>query len=643
METLHSGVILKLLEDMGIEERTVTDDCDVCKKPALLQIRSIIPVLAEGDLWPKQGFFMKVSDATHAMYVSLSQEEDEMVLCNKLQLGQFIYVEKLEVAYPVPVLKGVRPIPGRQPCDGDPKDLVGIDIMEKFGGASKLLMQDRNSVKKMSRERARSISPHRVPSGDRRASLGGQNCGIRAPDVEKEGFGRGYSRDQSSIVDKESGSDCLTSSCSLESHSRRRSWCGIAKTRSREIPDAAVVKHEIIPLRHSPNCYVSPVCPARYNSNDINSNTRTSIKDSSPSPKPVQSPKGNRNSSLARTSKEPLTEAGTRASSNNKKWEETDMLWDSLASSLVEQGKEVLRQRDVALLAAVEALQEAAATERLLRCLSSFSELQLAKEDDQQPCINKFFKLQDYMAQCRAIVHSLRNISPLRTDDSDLSSPGAMREAVKLAVDRKRNATTWVKAAVASDLVPLSASRTKNVSAEAKIAAKSSNKPSQVAKLKGTSTIRKRRNICEFYSGLAAEKEALPDWVRGSTLGTARNLAQALQDECKTWFLAYVEKYLDRFKNKCLLRVRDRQVAESMCQIKRLNDWLDMMEKEGGSDNFTLESSKLEAYGRLRNKIYGVLLKHVERTAMVLENMSATAEGWNSAGCSISLASTQEE
>lgn len=245
MGRLHSGVILKLLEDMGIEEKTVIDGCDYGKnKHALLQIRSIIPVLAEGDLWPKQGFFIKVSDLTHAIYVSLHQEEDEMVLCNKLQLGQLIYVEKLEVAYPVPMLKGVRPISGRQPFDGDPKDLIGIDIVEKICGTSKLLIQDRTDVKKKPRERGY--------SKERRASIGGQNCKIRTGDVNiNEAFDKGYSRKKPVFSHKDKDSDGLTSL----SRRRRRSWCGTAKTRSWEIP--ADSKHEINPFCHSSNSHVS--------------------------------------------------------------------------------------------------------------------------------------------------------------------------------------------------------------------------------------------------------------------------------------------------------------------------------------------------------------------------------------------------
>lgn len=119
MGELSSGVLLKLLKEMEGKE----NESDDCRKPVLLQVRSIIPVLAEGDnLWPNQGFFLKVSDSSRAAYVSLPEEQGDMVLCNRLQLGQFIYVEKLEAAYPVPMLKGMKPVPGRHPCTGDPKD-----------------------------------------------------------------------------------------------------------------------------------------------------------------------------------------------------------------------------------------------------------------------------------------------------------------------------------------------------------------------------------------------------------------------------------------------------------------------------------------------------------------------------------------
>ncbi|TYI33777.1 hypothetical protein ES332_A04G158100v1 [Gossypium tomentosum] len=543
---------------MGVQEKTVIDDNDGdCKEPAaLLQIVCIIPVLSESDdLWPKQGFFIKI--------------------------GQFIYVEKLESAYPVPLLKGLRLIPGRQPFDRDPKHLVGNNIMDAFSQTSSPLLIQRRT------ERARSISPCTVPLRDRRASTGRQNCRTKTNGLNIQGFDMGYSRKKQDL----NGSGCS-----------RRSWCETAK-------GSTVVKHEIIHVCHTPNSHDSAFRSAGFVSfHDDNSNTRLRTKDVGQFSKPVKNTSKSWNSSSARTSKEPLTDSRKKASSNNKIWAETEMLWDTLPSSLVKLGKEVLRQRDVSLLAAVDALQEAAAIERLLKCLSKFSELRLAKEDDQQPSINKFFKLHDYLTQCRGIVQSLTHTSSQRMADSDLNSPGYTKEALKLAVDRWRNATSWVKAAVASDLIPLSA--------EGKNEAKATKKPSQITMLRGSYSITRQRNNGEFHSGFAAEKKNIPEWEKGSTLNIARNLADSLQDECKTWFLGYIENYLDGFDNERLSKVPHGQVAESMCRIKRLNDFLDMM--EGSNGKSTPESPEFVAYGRVRNKIYEVLLKHVERTAMVL-------------------------
>ncbi|KAK4378503.1 hypothetical protein RND71_000365 [Anisodus tanguticus] len=88
------------------------------RKPALSQIRSIIPVLEEFNLLPNRGFYLKLSDASHAIYVTLPQDQNELILGNKLKLGQFIYAQKLEDAEPFPLLKDFTPLPGRRPCDG---------------------------------------------------------------------------------------------------------------------------------------------------------------------------------------------------------------------------------------------------------------------------------------------------------------------------------------------------------------------------------------------------------------------------------------------------------------------------------------------------------------------------------------------
>jgi hypothetical protein len=75
--------------------------------------------------------------------------------------------------------------------------------------------------------------------------------------------------------------------------------------------------------------------------------------------------------------------------------------------------------------------------------------------------------------------------------------------------------------------------------------------------------------------------------------------------------LSNLEEYLDWVSSKTNSRKSDSQVAEMMFMIKRVNDWVDNVRRKDGS---TLKDSELEACGRVRNKIYEILLKHVERT-----------------------------
>lgn len=119
MATLVPGVLLKLLQHMNTDVKVAGEH-----RSSLLQVVSIVPALAGGELFPNQGFYLKVSDSSHATYVSLPDEHDDLILSDKLQLGQFIHVERLQAATPVPILRGVRPVPGRHPCVGSPEDLV---------------------------------------------------------------------------------------------------------------------------------------------------------------------------------------------------------------------------------------------------------------------------------------------------------------------------------------------------------------------------------------------------------------------------------------------------------------------------------------------------------------------------------------
>ncbi|CAN5965344.1 unnamed protein product, partial [Sphagnum jensenii] len=131
MASLTPGVLLKLLQYMNSDVKVTGEH-----RSALLQVISIVPALAGSELWPNQGFYIKVSDSSHATYVSLAEEHDDLILSDKLQLGQFIHVDRLEAGSPVPLLRGVRPLAGRHPCVGTPEDLIATILTERLSGSS---------------------------------------------------------------------------------------------------------------------------------------------------------------------------------------------------------------------------------------------------------------------------------------------------------------------------------------------------------------------------------------------------------------------------------------------------------------------------------------------------------------------------
>ncbi|KAG2288344.1 hypothetical protein Bca52824_047948 [Brassica carinata] len=76
MANLVPGVLLK---HMNTDAKIAENTCP------LLQVVSIAPALAGGELFPNQGFYLKVSDSSHATY-ALPDEHDDLILSDKLHL-----------------------------------------------------------------------------------------------------------------------------------------------------------------------------------------------------------------------------------------------------------------------------------------------------------------------------------------------------------------------------------------------------------------------------------------------------------------------------------------------------------------------------------------------------------------------------
>ncbi|CAN8304329.1 unnamed protein product [Cochlearia groenlandica] len=111
MASLAPGILQKLMEGMKTGVKPTGEH-----RSSLLQVTDIVPIdLDDKNLLPKQGFFIKISDSSHSIYATLPSDQDDVVLSDKIQLGQLIYVDRLDPGTPVPIIRGVKPIPGRHP------------------------------------------------------------------------------------------------------------------------------------------------------------------------------------------------------------------------------------------------------------------------------------------------------------------------------------------------------------------------------------------------------------------------------------------------------------------------------------------------------------------------------------------------
>ncbi|MCD7459972.1 hypothetical protein HAX54_042465 [Datura stramonium] len=121
MATLTPGILLKLLQSMNTGARVTGDH-----RTPLLQVIGIVPALSNYDsLWPNNGFYVQLSDSLNSTYVSLSERDTDLILTNRLQLGQFVHVDRFYFdSPPVPRAVNIRSIAGRHGFIGSPEPLA---------------------------------------------------------------------------------------------------------------------------------------------------------------------------------------------------------------------------------------------------------------------------------------------------------------------------------------------------------------------------------------------------------------------------------------------------------------------------------------------------------------------------------------
>lgn len=224
-------------------------------------------------------------------------------------------------------------------------------------------------------------------------------------------------------------------------------------------------------------------------------------------------------------------------------------------------------------------------------------------QHNQQLPIGEFLSFQDELSKSKLIIQSLPTEKPEHCKSN----------TVKTGNERREKATQWIKTALATDLKPVSLS---------------ASKPTQSPGKKGLTLIAQEidnneDNTSVRDSGSGERKERLS---RASS-----ELRNWLKEEGRSWYLSRVEKYLDEISNGTKWReMNSQQVGETMYQIKRVSDWLDAIIKSDKEEEdeevvmMMMTESETEACGRVRNKIYRILLKHVETTSLLTHQRSTS-------------------
>ncbi|CAA6667738.1 unnamed protein product [Spirodela intermedia] len=312
MASLVPGIVLKLLQHMNTDVKIAGEH-----RSSLLQVISIVPALAGGELFPKQGFYLKVSDSSHATYVSLPDEQDDLILCDKIRLGQFIYVDRLEAASPVPILRGVRPVPGRHQCIGSPEDIVATRSLSFL--TPDVLQATSNG--------------HRIDSAD---------MGSEKEKIKSERLNIG-------VKEREKKADHLTRSSSSLSQ-----WT----------VTAAVDRTDSFALRSKPAS--SRSIPSSPTNLQVASKEEIKIC----TKQKTETDKGHLDVPDRRTLQHSPARKKISEVIPSSRGCPDGASWVSLPPSLSKLGKAVSKHRDAAQEAAVEAMQEASASQSLIGCLS---------------------------------------------------------------------------------------------------------------------------------------------------------------------------------------------------------------------------------------------------------------------------------
>ncbi|TVU22260.1 hypothetical protein EJB05_31944 [Eragrostis curvula] len=524
MTTLSSGVLLKLLDGMKTGAAKPVGE----HRTAVLQVTDIVPAeLDEKDLFPKHGqFYVKVSDASHSIYATLPLAQADLVLSNKLHLGQFVHVDRLDPASPVPVIVGAKPLPGRHPL------VVGTP-----DPAAKA-----------------------KPAAPRRGSWGPeQNTSIKPTTLN-------FDADRTPVKERPALSTPVRDRAGAATPVRERSFAASpslstasVRKSSSVLPRLTKSKSFVADRDNHPRIPRSPFPTEKSSMSCTTSRaTRRVVKEEEPS-----SPSSDDELCSSATSSKKRSSTAARV---------------PVPGKLSVLGKDAIEQREQAQKAALEALRNASATDNVVRIYKIFSELsKTARPDSPANCFDSFLTFHQEAVQAVTDIESIQAATSMAaavaSDEQPEDAPPVLQEiAQNRATVRRRGLGSGVSKSVSFAPGTLDPRQDDGG-----------------GKGRSSSASRKCLAMDKISEDGSDEKRSSSSAPSSATtpLGSSLKLAKQIQAEASSWFMEFLEATLEtglKKKSKASATVDGRKQSSCGCPqslMLRVINWVEM-EQSGG-------------------------------------------------------------
>ncbi|PSS01856.1 Coronin-like protein [Actinidia chinensis var. chinensis] len=276
---------------------------------------------------------------------------------------------------------------------------------------------------------------------------------------------------------------------------------------------------------------------------------------------------------------------------HEKKWTDGSIPLDAVSANLAKLGKEAMQRRAIASTAAAAALEEAIATESIVRSLSMFSDLcSVSKAGNPLPTIERFMLMYDEVVKSTASTESI------------VTNRSSVTPSNNTPTEHSKSISLWVEAALATDLEIVSLLTDQNIESWTTQQKNSSKRQSLNIPSKNNTI-----TSSSFPSDATGRR-----WTRGFGMSETVELAMNLQLEMQMWFIRFVEESLDAGfrvfgKGSYDGGLDCGPLTAILSQLKRVNNWLDLVVAKHDE----VLTGKIE---QLKRKIYGFVIQHVGTT-----------------------------